>query len=97
MAIVERVETTAGERERLGLRSPATLEPIGEIEVMSAQDVRAACERARKVQPEWAALSVEERANYLQRALSLFVQRQDEIIDTVVRETGKSRSEAIQM
>ena len=47
MAIVEPVAST-GPRRRLRLRSTVTLEPIGEIECASAEDVRAAVERARK-------------------------------------------------
>jgi len=106
MAIVEpaRVEdpssTAAAERtgaRRLQLRSPSTLEEIGEIEVQGAADVRAAIERARKVQPDWAALSLQERAHVLRRALAALIERQDEVIETVVRETGKTRHEAISM
>jgi hypothetical protein len=44
MAIVTRVETPEGVRRRLQLASPATLEPIGEIELQTAEDVRTALE-----------------------------------------------------
>jgi succinate-semialdehyde dehydrogenase/glutarate-semialdehyde dehydrogenase len=97
MAIVQPIESAPGARRRLQLSSPATLEPIGEIEVQTADDVRDALERARKAQPEWAALPVEERARYLERALKLVIERQDEIVETVLEETGKARSEAISM
>src|SRR5437899_1868004 len=68
MAVVERVEAAPGERRRLRLANPATLEPLGELEVDSAEQVRAAVERARKAQTEWAAASFRERAHYLDRA-----------------------------
>lgn len=97
MAIVQPLEPVAGGRRRLQLRSPATLEPIDEIEVQTAEDVGEALGRARKAQPEWAALPVEERARYLERALKGVIQRQDEIIETVLSETGKARSEALSM
>jgi succinate-semialdehyde dehydrogenase/glutarate-semialdehyde dehydrogenase len=97
MAIVQPLETLPGTRRRLKLSSPSTLEAIDEIEVETAGDVAEALERARKAQPAWAALPVEERARYLERALKLVIERQDEIIDTVLRETGKARSEAISM
>ena len=43
MAIVEALQApAAGGRRRIQLRSPATLEPIGEIDVATADDVRAA-------------------------------------------------------
>ena len=97
MAIVTPVDTPPGERRRLKLASPATLEPLGEIEVQTADDVRAAVGRARAAQPEWAERSVSERCSYLRRALRVLIERQDEFIDTVVRESGKARTEAIMM
>ena len=98
MAIVEPVaSTSANEPRRLRLRSVVTQEPIGEIEVQAAAEVRAALERARKVQPDWAALSVERRAWYLHKVLKILIERQEDVIETVIRETGKTRSEAIPM
>ncbi len=96
MAIVEAVEST-GHRRRLRARSPATLEPIGEFDCATPEDVRAAVERARKAQHGWAELSFDERGNLLRRLLKQMVERQDEIVDAVVKETGKARSEAISM
>ena len=97
MAIVTPLESAAGGRRRLGLANPATLESIGEIEVRTEDDVRAAVERARRAQPDWAALPFEKRAHVLRRALAILLERRDEFIDVVLRETGKARSEAIQM
>ncbi|MEE9608998.1 MAG: succinic semialdehyde dehydrogenase [Myxococcota bacterium] len=95
MAVVERVETADGERRRLRLSSPATLEPLGEIEVQNDADVRAAVERARKAQPAWAGLGFEQRGRYLERAVRALVERQDEFVDVIVSETGKPRVEAL--
>jgi len=95
MAVVEPVETPAGARRRLRLRNPATLEEIGEIEVSTESDVRAAVERARKSQPGWASLRFEERGRYLRRAVRVLLERQDEFVDAIVRETGKPRAEAL--
>jgi acyl-CoA reductase-like NAD-dependent aldehyde dehydrogenase len=98
MAIVEPLPQTAtDEPRRLRLRSVVTLEAIGEIDVLNESEVRAAHERARKAQPEWAALSVERRAGILRRAVTILLDRQEEVIETVMRETGKTRSEAIPM
>jgi succinate-semialdehyde dehydrogenase/glutarate-semialdehyde dehydrogenase len=95
MAVVEPLADSAGARRRLRLRNPATLEPIGEIEVQSAEDVRAAVERARKSQPTWAGLSFDERGRHMQRAVRVLVERQDEFTDVIVSETGKPRPEAL--
>ena len=95
MAVVEKVEAEVGARRRLRLSNPATLEPIGEIEIHDASDVRAAIERARKVQPAWAELAFEERGRFLERAVRVIIERQDEIVDVIVSETGKPRMEAL--
>lgn len=95
MAIVEPASTEASGRPRLRLRNPATLELIDEFEVQSESDVRAAVERARKAQPEWAALKVAERGRILTRALPMMVERQEDLVGVIVRETGKPRPEAL--
>ena len=97
MAIVTPIDTPPGERRRLHLASPASGETIGEIEVQNAYDVAAALKAARKAQPEWAARSVDERARYLTRAVDALVERQDEFIEVVLRESGKPQSEALMM
>ncbi len=96
MAIVEAVESS-GPRRRFRALAPATLEPIGEFDCASSEDVRAAVERARKAQHAWAELSFEDRGNHLRKLLRQMVERQDEIVDLVVQETGKARAEAISM
>jgi succinate-semialdehyde dehydrogenase/glutarate-semialdehyde dehydrogenase len=95
MAVVERAEAGPDGRRRLRLANPATLAALGEIEVADATDVRAAVERARKAQPEWAALSFHERGRYLERAIRVLIERQDEFLDTILSETGKPRGEAL--
>ncbi len=95
MAVVEPLPSDPGARRRLRLKSPATLEPIGEIEVQSADDVRAALERARKVQSAWEALGFEGRARVLRRAAHVLVEQQDAFVATIVRDTGKPEIEAL--
>jgi succinate-semialdehyde dehydrogenase/glutarate-semialdehyde dehydrogenase len=97
MAIVTPIETAPGQRRRLRLSSPATRETIGAIEVQNAEDVAVALEAARKAQPEWAALSFDERARFLDRAVKTLVERQDDFIEVVLRESGKPRTEALMM
>jgi succinate-semialdehyde dehydrogenase/glutarate-semialdehyde dehydrogenase len=96
MAIYEPLEG-AGARRRYRLRSPVTLEPIGELDCMDASDVARSLERARKAQPAWAALSFDARAEVLRRCLRLVLERQDRILETVIRETGKTETEAFAM
>jgi len=96
MAIYEEI-ADAGPRRRYRLRSPVTLEPIGELECMTPEDVAAALERARKAQPAWGALSFAERARVLDRVRERVLDQQDRIIEQVVRETGKTETEAFGM
>ena len=97
MAIIEPIEPPAGSRPLYRLRNPATLEVAGEFEAATAEAVREALESARKAQPDWAELGFDERARYMYRAIDALVQRQDDFIEVILRETGKARSEAIAM
>ena len=96
MSIYESVESSDS-RRHLQLKSPVSLEPIGELGCANSEDVAVAIAKARAAQPAWAATSMKERAAIVQRALQLVLERQDEIIDIVVRETGKARTDAMSM
>jgi succinate-semialdehyde dehydrogenase/glutarate-semialdehyde dehydrogenase len=97
MAIVEPVDSAAGGRRRLRLADPATGQRLGEVEIQTADDVRAAVERARKAQAEWAGLGFAERGHYMKRALRVLLSRQDEFTARIVRETGKPQFEALSL
>jgi succinate-semialdehyde dehydrogenase/glutarate-semialdehyde dehydrogenase len=74
---------------------PATGALLGEVPVHSAREVREAVERARAAHRSWARLPVEERAERVARVGELFVERADELVELLVRETGKPRLEAL--
>ena len=95
MAVVERLEVSVLERRRLALKSPQDLQPIGELECATPQDVAHAIDKARAVQPAWAALSFEERARYMLKARDIVLECQEQIIEQVVAETGKSYHDAL--
>ncbi|MGI9293114.1 MAG: aldehyde dehydrogenase family protein, partial [Pseudomonadales bacterium] len=97
MSIYEPLEKTEGSRRVLQLRSPVTLEPTGELVCANKEDVQAALAKARSAQPAWAALSFKERAAYLKRVQKIILKKQDLVIDTVVGETGKARTDAFNM
>ncbi len=97
MAIVTPVETPEGARQRFKLASPATLEPIGEIELQTPEDVANALAAARKAQPSWAALSFVERGRVMLRALQILLEKQDEYIEVILSETPKTRNESLMM
>jgi len=96
MAIYQPIDSDS-HRRRLELRSPVDLEPIGTIDCATPEDVAAAIERARKAQPAWAELSFEERGRIVYRFIDRLLERQDDLLAVIERETGKTRTEAIQM
>lgn len=96
MSLYEPIESTDS-RRHLQLRSPVTLETTGELVCASTDDVAEAITKARRVQPSWAATSMQSRRKIVEKALQLVLERQDEIIDTVVAETGKARTDAMSM
>ncbi|MEE4659432.1 MAG: aldehyde dehydrogenase family protein [Halieaceae bacterium] len=84
-------------RRHLQLISPVTLEPTGELVCANEQDVAAAIAAARAAQPAWAATSFRERSEIMHEACRLVVQQADRIMDVVVAETGKARTDALSM
>ena len=96
MSLYEPIVSSDG-RRHLQLRSPVTLEPTGELVCANTVDVAAAIARARAAQPAWAATSMKARAAIARRALRIVLESQDEIIETVVAETGKARTDAMSM
>jgi len=96
MALFEAISGDSGRRQYV-VKSPITLERIGEFECATTEEVGAAVTRARKAQHEWATRSFEERAEFLWRLVDAFVARQDEIVELVMKETGKPRNEAVAM
>jgi acyl-CoA reductase-like NAD-dependent aldehyde dehydrogenase len=78
-------------------RNPATGQVLGEIPVASADDVRAAVARARVAQRDWAQVPVAERARRVLAFRDEITTRAEEVIDLLVREGGKTRSEALGM
>jgi acyl-CoA reductase-like NAD-dependent aldehyde dehydrogenase len=99
MSIYEPIapDNSTDSRKHLQLRSPVTLEPTAELVCANAEDVAAAIAAARAAQPAWAATGMKQRAAIVERALQIVLARQDEIIDTVVAETGKARTDAMSM
>ena len=68
--------------------APAMGEELGRLGVATPAEVRAAADRARAVQPAWAATSYEERAAVLRRAGALFETHAADIESWLVREAG---------
>ena len=83
------------QEERLVSIEPATGATMGSVARMAADEVSSCVQRARVAQRRWAQLSMVARAEYLWRFRSVLVQAADEVVDTITRECGKPRVEAL--
>ena len=80
--------------ETVEVRSPLNGAPLAHIPQSSDADVEEAFARARRAQALWARTSLDERSAMLLRLHDLVLDRQDEIIDLIVWESGKARKHA---
>ncbi len=91
-SLTRRVLATTG--TTVEVRSPLNDAPLAHIPQSSAADVAQAYARARKAQQAWSRVGLDERAAILLRLHDLILDRQDEIIDLIVWESGKARKHA---
>ena len=75
--------------------NPATGEKLGELSCATPHDVHDAVARARKAQPAWAALPVNERVAVLRHFQQKVAERCNEIAELISREAGKPTVEAL--
>ncbi len=73
---------------------PATLEPLGSVRAMDEEAVRAVVRRARELQPAWGRTSFRERRAVMRDLLDAIVERQREICELAVRDSGKTMVDA---
>jgi acyl-CoA reductase-like NAD-dependent aldehyde dehydrogenase len=86
---------TSGPRTTVRTFAPASGELLAELPVTSDDEVRRVVARARKAQQAWAVLPVEERAHRLLRLRDAFAERAEDFVETLSRECGKPRHEAL--
>ena len=88
--------TLAREADAIDVRSPFTGEIVGTIRRGRAEDVEAAVRRCRAAQPAWGARPVRDRCAVLLRFHDLLLERREELLDLVQRESGKARRHAFE-
>ncbi len=74
---------------------PATSEPLGEVAVDAPEAVRKAVRAAREAQKKWRKSSFAERRAVLRTMLTHLLDHADELVETVVRDSGKTRENAM--
>ena len=90
--LTTRILSTSG--ETAALTSPIGGRPLAHVPQSSIADVDEAFTRAREAQVAWARTSVDARAETLLRLHDLLLDRQEELMDLIVWESGKARKDA---
>lgn len=96
-ARVERlaVLVTAGaSAQRVTTTSPYTGAPLADLPVSTLDDVEEAFGRAHAAQAAWAAVPVADRTRIMLRFHDLVLQRQEQALDLMQAESGKTRRDA---
>nr|WP_218836465.1 aldehyde dehydrogenase family protein [Halobaculum salinum] len=89
----EWIESESG--ETFDVRNPAdTAEVVGTYQASTRADAERAIGAAVDAQDEWAGTPAPERGRVLRATSEALADREDEITETLVREEGKTRSEA---
>ncbi|VXB01988.1 succinic semialdehyde dehydrogenase [Nocardioides sp. AX2bis] len=91
-ALTRRVLATSG--RTAAVHSPLDGAPLAHVPQSSDEDVTEAFRRARVAQEQWARTPLEQRSEAMMRLHDLILDRQEEILDLIVRESGKARKHA---
>lgn len=78
----------------LDVTDPFNGETLLSIPMASRQDLDDAYQKAKQVQPDWAATAPSARAAIMHRAIEIFDSRKTEIINWLIREAGSTRIKA---
>ena len=90
----ESTEQNAASTSTIDVINPATGQIVDNVPDLGPAEVQAMAQRGRAVQPAWAALGFEGRAKILLRAQKWVIDHKEEIIETIVSETGKTYEDA---
>ncbi|WP_458735274.1 aldehyde dehydrogenase family protein [Zobellella taiwanensis] len=79
---------------RLEVLDPFTQQSLLSLNLATREDLDEAFLAAREAQKDWAAMAPAARAAVLHRAVEIFDQRKDEIVDWIIKESGSTRIKA---
>ncbi|HEX8804408.1 MAG TPA: aldehyde dehydrogenase family protein [Acidimicrobiales bacterium] len=94
-AIDHRAGAPTGSTPTFETRDPRSGEVLAEVPDQGPAEVAAAVARARAAFGPWSALSVEARIEHVLAVRDLLLDRLDDVVATVTRETGKLEVEAV--
>jgi acyl-CoA reductase-like NAD-dependent aldehyde dehydrogenase len=81
--------------ETIRIHSPLSGEFLYEVPIAGDEELQAVFRRARQVQPQIAALPLEERIRQVARISDVLAKNQEALVDRLVGETGKTRFDAL--
>ncbi|AJF25116.1 aldehyde dehydrogenase [Haloarcula sp. CBA1115] len=84
----------AGASDTIPVTNPATGEEIAAVPAGTEGDVNDAYQAAEAAQSDWAALSREERNEYVQAMIGVMQERLDEIVELLATESGSVQAKA---
>ncbi len=91
-SLTRRVRSSTGRTAEV--RTPINGAPLAHVPQSGEQDVQEAFTRARRAQAAWSRTSLEHRSAIMMRLHDLVIDRQEEILDLIVWESGKARQHA---
>lgn len=87
-------KSVSGEGSIIDIFNPDTGESIAKVNSASVKQAKCALESADKAFKTWSMFSLSEREKYIRNFRDVLLSRKDEIIDLLIKETGKSYSVA---
>lgn len=95
--LTARIETpTTSDVGRIPVTAPAVDEELGSVPDLPATAVEAAATRTRSAAADWRATPLTDRVAVIERFANLVADAQEELLDLVQLETGKSRIDAFE-
>jgi acyl-CoA reductase-like NAD-dependent aldehyde dehydrogenase len=82
--------------ETIEIISPLTGSKLHEIQSHSAADVALMFQEGKEAQPQWNDMGAKARAQISQRLVDMVIENQEQLMDTLQSETGKSRGHAFE-
>ena len=89
------MRTTTPKKETLTSTNPATLEPVGEVEMTHPQQVEEIVQKARNGFPAWRDLGLEKRTEIIKTAQQLLIERCEEFGRLITLEMGRPFVESV--
>jgi acyl-CoA reductase-like NAD-dependent aldehyde dehydrogenase len=93
-AAPEAAATNGHQAGQVPVENPATGEVVAHVPNLSADEVREMAARGRAAQPGWEALGFAGRARVMLRMQKWLLDNAERVIETIVKETGKSWEDA---